>query len=148
MKCYSFTTQEVLDILSTNGVKPSAQRMIILRFLMENRIHPTVEEIYKALQPENPTLSRTTVYNTLRLLAEATIIRCIETGINGARWDYSQHDHAHFLCTVCGRVTDVDFTMPASLPMPAPGYRVHSADVIFRGTCPECAARASQATAV
>ena len=99
MQSYSFTTQEVLDTLSEGGVKPSAQRMAILRFLMENRVHPTVDEIFKALQPENPTLSRTTVYNTLRLLTEAEIIRCIETGVNGARWDYSQHDHAHFLCT-------------------------------------------------
>ena len=102
MQSYSFTTQEVLDTLSEGGVKPSAQRMAILRFLMENRVHPTVDEIFKALQPENPTLSRTTVYNTLRLLTEAEIIRCIETGVNGARWDYSQHDHAHFLCTECG----------------------------------------------
>lgn len=139
MQSYSFTTQEVLDTLSEGGVKPSAQRMTILRFLMENRVHPTVDEIFKALQPENPTLSRTTVYNTLRLLTEAEIIRCIETGVNGARWDYSQHDHAHFLCTECGRVTDVAFTMPSSLPLPESGYQVKSADVIFRGTCPLCA---------
>lgn len=138
MHSYNYTTSEILDTLSAKGVKPSAQRMVILRFLMENRVHPTVDEIFRSLQPENPTLSRTTVYNTLRLLTEADIIRCIETGGNGARWDYSQHDHAHFLCTECGRVTDVNFTMPASLPLPAPGYQVRSADVIFRGTCPHC----------
>ena len=64
MQTYSFTTQEILDTLSEGGVKPSAQRIAILRYLMENRIHPTVDEIFKSLQPTTPTLSRTTDYNT------------------------------------------------------------------------------------
>ena len=57
MQTYSFTTQEILDTLSEGGVKPSAQRIAILRYLMENRIHPTVDEIFKSLQPTNPTLA-------------------------------------------------------------------------------------------
>ncbi len=141
MRKYSFTTQEIIDTLSANGVKASAQRMAILRFLMENRVHPTVDEIFKALQPTNPTLSRTTVYNTLRLLAGAGIIKCIETGGDGARWDYSQHDHAHFLCTSCGHVTDVDYRISSpTFPLPPAGYTVQTADIIFRGTCPACTA--------
>lgn len=142
MQTYSFTTQEILDILSEGGVKPSAQRIVILRYLMENRIHPTVDEIFKALQPDNPTLSRTTVYNTLRLLAAADIIRRIEVGDSeGARWDYSQHDHAHFLCTTCGHVTDVDYSMSSpSFTLPPKGYTVRSAEVIFKGLCPSCSA--------
>ncbi len=140
MQTYSFTTQEILDTLSEGGVKPSAQRIAILRYLMENRIHPTVDEIFKALQPTNPTLSRTTVYNTLRLLAAACIIRCIETGGgDGARWDYSQHDHAHFLCASCGKVTDIDYNDASpSFVIPPKGYTVHSTDVIFKGLCPLC----------
>lgn len=145
MQAYSYTTQEILTILSEGGVKPSAQRMLILRFLMENRIHPTVDEIFKALQPNYPTLSRTTVYNTLRLLAAAGIIRCIDIGGgDGSRWDYSQHDHAHFLCTACGHVTDVDYAPDApAFTLPPAGYTVHSADVIFKGLCPCCSAAAS-----
>ena len=140
MSLYRFTTQEILNQLSANGVKASAQRMAILRFLMENRIHPTVDEIFKALQPENPTLSRTTVYNTLRLFATSGIIRCIETGGDGARWDYSQDDHAHFICTSCGCVTDVDYG-DSSQPLPQlpPGYKVQSSDLLIRGQCPHCA---------
>ncbi|MDE5665154.1 MAG: transcriptional repressor [Duncaniella sp.] len=140
MQIYSFTTQEILDILTEGGVKPSAQRIVILRYLMENRIHPTVDEIFKALQPNHPTLSRTTVYNTLRLLAAAGIIRCIEaSGGDGARWDYSQHDHAHFLCSACGKVTDIDYTDASpSFAIPPKGYVVHLTDVIFKGLCPNC----------
>ncbi|MBD5334141.1 MAG: transcriptional repressor [Duncaniella sp.] len=140
MQTYIFTTQEILDLLSDAGVKPSAQRMTILRYLMENRIHPTVDEIFKSLLPDNPTLSRTTVYNTLRLLEASGIIRSIGTGGgDGTRWDYSDHDHGHFLCTSCGHVTDVDYdSASTSFTLPPEGYTVHSADVIFKGICPEC----------
>lgn len=144
MHTYNITNQEIMTILAGGGVKPSAQRLVILRYLMENRIHPTVDEIFKALQPHHPTLSRTTIYNTLRLLAKAAIIRCIDTGGgDGARWDYSQNDHAHFLCTSCGRVTDVDYTddHAPSFTLPPEGYVVRSADIIFKGLCPDCAVR-------
>lgn len=140
MQQEAITTQQLLDILSDGGVKPSAQRMLILRFLMENRIHPTVDEIFKALQPDNPTLSRTTVYNTLRLLAAAGIIRCIEIGGgDGARWDYQYYEHSHFICTDCGHVRDIDFSLSeADYPLMPEGYSLLSADVIFKGRCPEC----------
>ncbi|MDE5651027.1 MAG: transcriptional repressor, partial [Duncaniella sp.] len=120
MKVYSYTTSDLLEQLSAHGVKPSAQRLLILRFLMENRVHPNVDEIYQALLPEHPTLSRTTVYNTLKLLTAAGIIRCIDVGGSyGARWDFSHHDHAHFLCMSCGHVTDVDFeNHTPSFPLP------------------------------
>lgn len=139
---YNFSTQEILTVLTDGGVKPSAQRMVILGYLMENRIHPTVDEIFKALQPSHPTLSRTTVYNTLRRLAAAGIIRCIGTGGGeGARWDYSQHDHAHFLCSACGHVTDIDYSGASpSFILPPGGYTVQSADIILKGLCPSCSA--------
>lgn len=147
MKVCSYTASELLEQLSSHGVKPSAQRLLILRFLMENRTHPTVDEIYNALLPEQPTLSRTTVYNTLKLLAAAGIIRCIDVGGNhGARWDYSRHDHAHFLCTACGSVTDIEFDVQApAFPLPPGGFEVHTTEVNLRGVCPECR-RQSQAS--
>jgi hypothetical protein len=57
--------------LQSAGVKPSPQRVAILQWLIDNRCHPTVDEIYRALEQIYPTLSRTTVYNTMWLLAEA-----------------------------------------------------------------------------
>lgn len=144
MKTYSYTTQEVLDVLSAGGVKPSAQRILILRFLMENRIHPTVDEIFTALHPANPTLSRTTVYNTLRLLASSGVIRCIDLGGgDGSRWDFAQHDHAHFHCTSCANFIDIDFETLPKFICPD-GYAIHSAEVVLKGICPECSRQASQ----
>jgi len=141
MNATAYTTRETIATLTAGGVKASAQRIAILRFLMGNRTHPTVDEIFKALQPTNPTLSRTTVYNTLRLLTETGIIRCIGTGCgDGARWDYSTQDHAHFLCTSCGHVTDINYSFSSTtFPLPPAGYTVKTADIILKGICPHCA---------
>ena len=62
--------KEAYNRLVRNGVKPSVQRMAIMQYLLDHRTHPTVEDVYKDLYQKIPTLSRTTVYNTLRLLSE------------------------------------------------------------------------------
>ena len=55
------SSSEVAESLKLRGVKPSYQRMKIYEFLLNNRIHPTVDEIFKTLTPEIPTLSKTTI---------------------------------------------------------------------------------------
>ena len=57
--------QETYDYLLKHGIKPSIQRLAVMGYLLEHRTHPAVDEIYNALKAEVPTLSKTTVYNTL-----------------------------------------------------------------------------------
>ena len=49
------------------GIKPSLQRLAVMKYLMQYHTHPTVDEIYAALHSSIPTLSKTTIYNTLSL---------------------------------------------------------------------------------
>jgi Fe2+ or Zn2+ uptake regulation protein len=122
--------------LQSAGVKPSPQRVAILQWLMDNRCHPTVDEIYRALEQIYPTLSRTTVYNTMWLLAEAGVIRAITIDRTTTRFDYSTHDHAHFRCRRCGCIVDVPMVeVQRSLPA---GYKAERTEVYFEGLCPNC----------
>lgn len=134
------STPEIAELLQANGIKPSAQRIVILRHLMSHRVHPTVDEIYTSLQPEHPTLSRTTVYNTLKLLSTTGIIKAIaaENG-ESTRWDYSESPHAHFLCVGCGSVTDIPVTL-SELPGLPEGYRITDIGITYKGRCPRCTA--------
>ena len=83
---------DVVKRLQNHNIKPSVQRIAIMNYLIEHRTHPTVDEIYTALSPSIPTLSKTTVYKTLKLLSEQGaaqtltigIITCV-TLINGQR---------------------------------------------------------------
>lgn len=68
---------KVKQHLTDHGVKPSIQRLAIMKYLMEHRTHPTADMIFNDLYKEIPTLSKTTVYNTLKLLTEHGAVRTI-----------------------------------------------------------------------
>lgn len=61
--------------LKTKNIGLSYQRLKVLEYLIQNRCHPTVEQIYFDLCKEIPTLSKTTIYNTLRVLEEAGLVK-------------------------------------------------------------------------
>ena len=71
------TVPETSKILIEAGIKPSSQRIAVMRQLMSDKSHPTVADIYDALIPEHPTISRTTIYNTLKLFVETGCARCL-----------------------------------------------------------------------
>ena len=57
--------------LIENGISPSITRIKIYEYLYGNKNHPTVNDVYISLSEEIPTLSKTTVYNTLKMFVNA-----------------------------------------------------------------------------
>lgn len=130
------------ESLAAHGIKPSLQRMAILQYLQDHPVHPNAETIYKALVGEMPTLSKTTVYNTLRLLVEQGAARMLTIDEHNVCFDGCTRPHGHFLCRSCGRVFDVEMEEAlrhGERAVPA-GFSVESTDLYFRGTCSACAA--------
>lgn len=130
-----------LDILTEHGVKPSVQRLAVMEYLMEHHTHPTADEIYNALHPAMPTLSKTTVYNTLKLLTEQGAAIQLTIDERNACFDAELTPHAHFFCTRCGKVFDVallsdDLKKEVALP---DGFSTDHTALYFRGCCSECA---------
>ena len=64
------------------GIRPSMQRLSIMDYLLKHATHPTIDDIYKDLLPSIPTLSRTTLYNTLRLFAETNAAQLLTIDIS------------------------------------------------------------------
>ena len=65
--------ESISKMLQEKGVSPSIQRIKILQFILDNEHHSSVDSIYQELLHEIPTLSKTTVYNTLALFVEKKI---------------------------------------------------------------------------
>ena len=101
------------QILQDYGIRPSLTRVLIYDYLRQHRTHPTADEIYSALSPEAPTLSKTTVYNTMKLLSEKGVIKTITIEEQQARFDACTDTHGHFLCKDCGKVFDFDTELPS-----------------------------------
>lgn len=128
------------DYLLAHGVKPSMQRMAVMEYLLKHRTHPTAEEIYTALHPSLPTLSKTTVYNTLRLLTEKGAALQLTIDERYVCFDADTTPHAHFLCRGCSKVYDFklnDQELIAAASVPE-GFVVDSTHLYFRGLCKHC----------
>lgn len=130
--------ENIGEHLKIHDIKPSYQRMKVFEYLLENKTHPTVDEIYKALCPEIPTLSKTTVYNTLNLFIEKGIAKVITIEENETRYDVDTHVHGHFKCVDCKKVFDIPVTIDQLIVGDMKGFKIDEYHVYFKGTCPKC----------
>lgn len=133
---------KVKKYLVEHGVKPSIQRIAVMNYLCNHLTHPTVDEIYTNLSPNMPTLSRTTVYNTLRLLADKGAILQLTIDEKNVRYDARTDAHAHFICLGCGCVHDV---VPVQLEKVTIAkyhdLRIVETQVYYKGYCAACDGR-------
>ncbi|MGN1246143.1 MAG: Fur family transcriptional regulator [Muribaculaceae bacterium] len=134
--------KQISDIalhLKNHGIRPSMQRMAIMEYLMGTKVHPSVDVIYTELLPKMPTLSRTTIYNTLELFREKGAIRILNLDNKTTRYDGNTAEHAHFVCRRCNRIYDV--VIPDEIYAQLnklPDHLVEQTDVNFTGVCAEC----------
>lgn len=135
---------ECITRLQAAGLRPSEPRIAVLAFLMNNRIHPVAETIYKALAPEYPTLSRTTVYNTLKLFEEKNIVMSLTIEDGELRYDINTAFHGHFKCRHCHSISDIFIDdLAAKIPLPQNDEcKVEEIHLDFYGLCKECQAEA------
>ena len=128
------------DYLLSFNVKPSVQRLAIMDYLLTHRTHPSIDEIYLALCDEIPTLSKTTVYNTLKLFVEHGAAQMLTIDERNVCYDGDLSFHAHFLCKQCNKIYD----MPASAEdaqvraMRNDGFQVDEVHQYYKGICPAC----------
>jgi Fe2+ or Zn2+ uptake regulation protein len=127
--------------LLEKGIKPSVTRVKIFEYLVAHTLHPTVEEIYKELLEELPTLSKTTVYNTLKLFSEVGVVRTIMIDDNEARFEAAVDSHGHFKCDRCGRIYDLDVIVQLKQPKELEGCIVREQNIYYKGLCKDCSNR-------
>ncbi|MCC8037945.1 MAG: transcriptional repressor [Bacteroidales bacterium] len=136
------TKQLAKERLESRGIRPSVQRLRIMEYLLSHNTHPSVEEVYTALVGDIPTLSRTTVYNTLRMFSDAGLAQMITIDEHRVCYDGHLHDHCHFYCRHCGRIIDIELPRPAvawpdSDEVPAIG-QIDQVQFYYKGICSEC----------
>lgn len=130
-----------VEHLEKYGIRPSIQRTAVMNYLLKNRTHPTADEIYSALEKDIPRLSRTTIYNTLHLLHEHGAILMLNIDPSTTHFDGYTHPHAHFYCTKCGKVHDIEFddTQFIERNRPRNAHTLTDAQLYYRGICDKCA---------
>jgi len=130
--------EKYTGILREHGLKVTPQRLGVLRFLDENRTHPTADDIYRALREENPSLSKTTVYNILDVLNRYDLVCVLTISGTESRYDMRGTIHHHFLCKECGRIIDIDVEGLCTDCVLEKGHKVEEAHGHFKGVCKDC----------
>lgn len=122
-------------------LKLTPQRLAVYKYLISTKEHPSAEVIYKALQPDYPTMSLATVYKAVKTLVEVNLVKEINVGEGNFRYDGNNSDHAHIQCTSCNQVNDlegVSFSNLNKIAEDNSGYQVVYNKVFFYGLCKEC----------
>ena len=128
--------------LAGSGLRCTPQRYAVMGFLLDHPGHPTAAEIFEAVNRVDPRSSRATIYNNLRDLVQAGLVREVAVEGRAARFDAKGTKHHHFICDRCGNVEDLDWYDVPGPPSGSLGRRVlRECELIFRGLCKKCAVR-------
>lgn len=122
--------------LTDSGLRPTPQREVVFKVILEKRTHPTADEIFAQVKAQMPTISLATVYNCLETLVQNGLVRQVNFDRAPTRYCPNLHEHAHFHDEVTGEVHDIE--VPAELLtqlralLPA-GYDASAIELSFRG---------------
>ena len=144
---YSFYMKEAVSMVASDSfakkllernITPSRQRVLILKYLVENQCHPTVDKIFSVLRAEIPTLSKVTVYNTLNVFIEADLVRSLSIDCNETRYDIVMENHGHFKCSACGGIVNFAVDIDRFVADDLREFHITAKNVYFDGLCPAC----------
>lgn len=132
---------EIRGRLREAGCRATSPRIAILSLLMNDKTHPAIEDVYQRIREDLPGVSLSTVYETIDKFVELGLCQRVEGPGQSARIDANTDVHAHARCLQCGRIIDLDeerFPPPPIPAEPVEGFKLHSAQLMYEGTCPAC----------
>ncbi len=134
------TTSEAEHLLRGAALRVTRPRLAVLTAVSEHP-HADTDQIIGATRRDIE-VSHQAVYDVLRVLTAAGLIRCIEPAGSVARYESRVGDnHHHVVCRSCGGLADVDCAVGAAPCLTASndhGYAIDEAEVIYWGLCPDC----------
>lgn len=147
MNCELFRTfalvkqEECVELLVSHGIRPTSNRIIVLRSLALSARPLTLAELEEKLL----SVDKSGIFRALTLFREHHLVHTIEDGSGGLRYELchghgGEDDddlHVHFFCEQCHRTFCLDGVSVPTVAVP-PGYTVTSSSHIVKGICPNC----------
>jgi Fur family transcriptional regulator, stress-responsive regulator len=138
------TTVELEQLLRSAELRVTRPRVAVLTAVHEHP-HADTDTIIGAVRTGLGDVSHQAVYDVLRALTEARLLRRIQPSGSVARYESRVGDnHHHVVCRSCGAIADVDCAVghtPCLTAAADSDFLVDEAEVFYWGTCPGCAAR-------
>ena len=135
------------ELLRTASLRVTRPRLALLEAVYEHP-HADTDSLIEAVRARLPEVSHQAVYDSLRALTSAGVIRRIQpAGLVGRYEARIGDNHHHVVCRSCGEIADVDCSVgeaPCLTASHANGFTIDEAEVIYWGTCPACKAKSAR----
>ncbi|MFG2060923.1 Fur family transcriptional regulator [Micromonospora sp. NPDC048871] len=135
------TPEDLEQLLRDAALRVTRPRVAVLKAVYAQP-HADTESIIKAVRQDLPGVSHQAVYDVLRALTGAALVRRIEPPGSVARYESRVGDnHHHAVCRSCGLIVDVDCVVGAAPCLTASDdnhFEIDEAEVIYWGRCPDC----------
>nr|WP_298723949.1 Fur family transcriptional regulator [uncultured Steroidobacter sp.] len=128
------TRDRIVQQLHVHGLKPTHQRVRVAEILMAAPTHMTAEQILAEIRRGGERVSKATVYNTLKVLAQRGLVRQIHLDPERSVYDSTIVPHHHFHDLETGELQDIDpndiaFSRFPTLPE---GMEAEAIEVVIR----------------
>ena len=134
--------RDFAGLLRGASLRVTRPRVAVLS-AVHDRPHADTDTIIGRVRADLGEVSHQAVYDVLRALTTAGLVRCIQPRGSVARYEARVDDnHHHVVCRSCGATADVDCTVghaPCLIASDDAGYAIEEAEVIYWGRCPACA---------
>lgn len=132
---------DIESLLERGGVRPTSNRILVLRAIKEGKGPMSLAELESSLE----TLDKSSIFRVLSLLLEKHIVHAVEDGrgvecyelCSGHGDDCLGEIHAHFYCTCCRQVYCLDDVVAPAVPIPE-GFVATSVNYMLKGICGKC----------
>jgi Fe2+ or Zn2+ uptake regulation protein len=132
--------------LRSASLRVTRPRLAVLAAVHEHP-HADTDTVISLVRTHQPTVSHQAVYDVLRALSDAGLLRRIQPAGSPARYEARVDDnHHHVVCRSCGAISDVPCSVghaPCLTASVDHGFVIDEAEVVYWGTCPECAKKTS-----
>lgn len=136
------SNEDIDKILADRGVRPTANRILVLKELIKSTRPISLADLEMMLYP----MDKASIFRVLELFSEKEMLHVIEDGSRSLKYEYCHSEgshsvsdqHAHFYCEKCGRLICLEQTSLPELQVPE-GCVVKGVNFMIKGICAECA---------
>jgi len=130
--------EEVIDVLTKIGVRVTPQRIVITKIILDNvKNHPSFKEIHTIVQKQLPRVGISTIFNTMKMLEKAGVIRIFEW--NGETHIDRPEYHVNVYCKDTGQLIDLEdskaYASKIVQELSEKGLRIHGVNIIVEAEC-------------
>jgi Fur family ferric uptake transcriptional regulator len=135
------TQQQCVELLESHGIKPTANRIVVLKALADAERPMTLTDMEYAIL----SIDKSGVFRALTLFRSHHLVHTFDDGVGGTLYElchsHNSHEdddlHVHFFCERCHRTFCLDDIPLPVIPLP-PGFFMTTATYTVKGICPHC----------